>query len=102
MNKLSTSALEETLREQRRLLSSFDITAIASTAPANLSQPFHSFLKSSLLLKKLKFGSFNKAIIDPGSSGDEDDEKAPSPSIADVAQQILDESAFVRVLLHLT
>eukprot|EP00826_Nyctotherus_ovalis_P038848 TRINITY_DN3671_c0_g4_i1.p3 TRINITY_DN3671_c0_g4~~TRINITY_DN3671_c0_g4_i1.p3 ORF type:complete len:103 (+),score=28.75 TRINITY_DN3671_c0_g4_i1:96-404(+) len=98
MNKQSTSTLEESLREQRRLLSSFDITAVASTAPANLSQPFHSFLKSSLLLKKLKFGSFNKAIIDPASSGDEDEEKVPSPSIMDVAQQIFDESAFVKVL----
>lgn len=94
MNKQST--LEECLCEQGRLLSTFDITAIASTTPLKLSQPFHSFLKSSELLKKLKYGSFNKSIIDPPSSGDE--EENIGPSIMDVIRQIFDESALVTVL----
>jgi len=99
MNKQST--LEESLCEQRELLSSFDITAIESTTPTRLSQPFHSFLKSSELLKKLKYGSFNRGVIDPPSSGDEEEDKSTGPSIMDVIKQIFDESAFVKVFCSL-
>lgn len=98
MNKQFAVALEESLREQRKLFSSFDITAIASTAPAKVSQPFHSLLKSSDLLKELKFGSFNKIIIDPASSGDEDEEANAGPTITDVVKQIFDESEFIKVI----
>lgn len=89
--------LDEMLVEQRGFIDFEKINTLSTTSPKAISQSFHSLLKNSKFLQSIKYGPFNRQIIEAPSSGDESDGKPSGPSVKDVTKYMFVESSFSKV-----